>query len=227
MMLVRQQAGRRRRARRDRGVPRQARKRASSSWSTASTCCRSPRARTTSACCDGDQGPNTGGMGAYSPAPVVTPELHARVMREIIQPDGRRHGGGRHPLHRLPLRRPDDRRARATRRCSNSTAGWATRRRSRSCMRLKSDLVRAGRARDRRHARPRRGRVGPPRRARRGAGRRRLSRTTRARATRSRGLPQGRRRTSTSSTPAPRLEDGKRRHQRRPRAVRHRARRHA
>jgi len=35
---------------------------------------------------DGDQGPNTGGMGAYSPAPVVTPELHARVMREVIDP---------------------------------------------------------------------------------------------------------------------------------------------
>ena len=35
---------------------------------------------------DGDQGPNTGGMGAYSPAPVVTPEVHARVMREVIQP---------------------------------------------------------------------------------------------------------------------------------------------
>jgi len=35
---------------------------------------------------DGDQGPNTGGMGAYSPAPVVTPGLHARVMREIIRP---------------------------------------------------------------------------------------------------------------------------------------------
>ena len=35
---------------------------------------------------DGDLGPNTGGMGAYSPAPVVTPELHARVMREIIHP---------------------------------------------------------------------------------------------------------------------------------------------
>ena len=35
---------------------------------------------------DGDRGPNTGGMGAYSPAPVVTPQLHARVMREIIQP---------------------------------------------------------------------------------------------------------------------------------------------
>ena len=35
---------------------------------------------------DGDQGPNTGGMGAYSPAPVVTPDLHARVVRDIIQP---------------------------------------------------------------------------------------------------------------------------------------------
>jgi phosphoribosylamine---glycine ligase len=35
---------------------------------------------------DGDAGPNTGGMGAYSPAPVVTPELHARIMREIILP---------------------------------------------------------------------------------------------------------------------------------------------
>ena len=35
---------------------------------------------------DGDQGPNTGGMGAYSPAPVVTPSVHARVMREIIMP---------------------------------------------------------------------------------------------------------------------------------------------
>jgi phosphoribosylamine--glycine ligase len=36
--------------------------------------------------CDGDVGPNTGGMGAYSPAPVVTPQLHARVMREVINP---------------------------------------------------------------------------------------------------------------------------------------------
>ena len=35
---------------------------------------------------DGDQGPNTGGMGAYSPAPVITPELHARIMREVIHP---------------------------------------------------------------------------------------------------------------------------------------------
>lgn len=35
---------------------------------------------------DGDKGPNTGGMGAYSPAPVVTPQVHERVMREIIMP---------------------------------------------------------------------------------------------------------------------------------------------
>jgi phosphoribosylamine---glycine ligase len=35
---------------------------------------------------DGDQGPNTGGMGAYSPAPIVTPALHARIMREVIEP---------------------------------------------------------------------------------------------------------------------------------------------
>jgi len=49
---------------------------------------------------DGDQGPNTGGMGAYSPAPIVTPKIHARVMREIILPaingmaeDGHRYVG--------------------------------------------------------------------------------------------------------------------------------------
>ena len=49
---------------------------------------------------DGDRGPNTGGMGAYSPAPVVTPAIHARVMREVIQPalagmakDGTPYGG--------------------------------------------------------------------------------------------------------------------------------------
>jgi len=35
---------------------------------------------------DGDEGPNTGGMGAYSPAPVLTPSLHARAMREVIRP---------------------------------------------------------------------------------------------------------------------------------------------
>lgn len=35
---------------------------------------------------DGDRGPNTGGMGAYSPAPVVTPDIHARIMREVMEP---------------------------------------------------------------------------------------------------------------------------------------------
>ena len=35
---------------------------------------------------DGDRGPNTGGMGAYSPAPVVTPAMHQRIMREVIEP---------------------------------------------------------------------------------------------------------------------------------------------
>ena len=35
---------------------------------------------------DGDRGPNTGGMGAYSPAPVVTPEIHTRIMAEVIRP---------------------------------------------------------------------------------------------------------------------------------------------
>ena len=35
---------------------------------------------------DNDEGPNTGGMGAYSPAPIVTPSIHARIMREVINP---------------------------------------------------------------------------------------------------------------------------------------------
>ena len=44
---------------------------------------------------EGDVGPNTGGMGAYSPAPVVTPEIEARIMNEVIQPtlDGMRADG--------------------------------------------------------------------------------------------------------------------------------------
>ncbi|MDH5408387.1 MAG: phosphoribosylamine--glycine ligase, partial [Gammaproteobacteria bacterium] len=38
------------------------------------------------AACDGDTGPNTGGMGAYSPAPIVTPDMHQRIMQEVIEP---------------------------------------------------------------------------------------------------------------------------------------------
>ncbi|MGA9033625.1 MAG: phosphoribosylamine--glycine ligase [Sulfuricaulis sp.] len=46
---------------------------------------------------DGDTGPNTGGMGAYSPAPVVTPEIHARIMREVIEPTARGMASEGHP----------------------------------------------------------------------------------------------------------------------------------
>ena len=46
---------------------------------------------------DGDQGPNTGGMGAYSPTPVVTPELHARTLREVIEPTVRGMAAEGHP----------------------------------------------------------------------------------------------------------------------------------
>ena len=38
------------------------------------------------AACDGDTGPNTGGMGAYSPAPIVDAQVHERIMRDVIQP---------------------------------------------------------------------------------------------------------------------------------------------
>jgi phosphoribosylamine---glycine ligase len=55
---------------------------------------------------DEDKGPNTGGMGAYSPAPVVTPAIHAKVMREII--NSRRHGQRWYSLHGLFICRPDD-----------------------------------------------------------------------------------------------------------------------
>lgn len=44
---------------------------------------------------DNDEGPNTGGMGAYSPAPVVTPEIHRRILKEILEPllNGLKHRG--------------------------------------------------------------------------------------------------------------------------------------
>lgn len=46
---------------------------------------------------NGDKGPNTGGMGAYSPAPVITPELHDRIMEEIIEPTVRGMATDGHP----------------------------------------------------------------------------------------------------------------------------------
>ena len=62
---------------------------------------------------DGDQGPNTGGMGAYSPAPGLDPAMVERVMAEIVRPTLARHGGRGRPLHRLPLCRADADRLRA------------------------------------------------------------------------------------------------------------------
>ena len=47
---------------------------------------RSPRRQDHKRVGDGDTGPNTGGMGAYSPAPILTPELEARAMDEIVRP---------------------------------------------------------------------------------------------------------------------------------------------
>jgi phosphoribosylamine--glycine ligase len=46
---------------------------------------------------NGDQGPNTGGMGAYSPAPVITPELHQRILREVIEPTVQGMAAAGHP----------------------------------------------------------------------------------------------------------------------------------
>ena len=46
---------------------------------------------------EGDTGPNTGGMGAYSPAPVVTPEIHDRILREVIEPTVRGMAEEGHP----------------------------------------------------------------------------------------------------------------------------------
>lgn len=82
---------------------------------------------------DADQGPNTGGMGAYSPAPVVTPDIHDQVMREIIRPtvegmakEGVRYTGFLYAglmIKRRATVLPTFAR-------SNSTAAWATRKRS-------------------------------------------------------------------------------------------------
>ena len=57
---------------------------------------------------DGDTGPNTGGMGAYSPAPVMTPEMTARTMDEIIVPTLRAMKAMGAPLQGRAVRRPDD-----------------------------------------------------------------------------------------------------------------------
>jgi hypothetical protein len=108
----RQRLRRRRRAGGDRGVPRGRGGQLHRHGRRRATCCRWPPARTTSASATGDTGPNTGGMGAYSPAPVVTDEVHDRIMERGHPAHRARHGRRGQPLHRLPLRRPDDRRRR-------------------------------------------------------------------------------------------------------------------
>ena len=124
---------------------------------------------------DGDVGPNTGGMGAYSPAPVVTPAIEQQIMDEVIRPTlaGMRADGA--TLPRLPVRRPDDhgrRHAQGDRiqlphgRPRNAADHDAT---------LKSDLVETLHGDAGRHAGGADGRVGYARGTRRGYGRRRLS----------------------------------------------------
>ena len=62
---------------------------------------------------DGDTGPNTGGMGAYSPAPVMTPEMIDRTMARDHRADHARHGRARRAVLRRAVRRADDHRRRA------------------------------------------------------------------------------------------------------------------
>ena len=125
---------------------------------------------------DGDRGPNTGGMGAYSPAPVVTPEIHARIMREIILPavngmaaDGTPYSGFLYAGVMID--------AEGNPRTLEFNCRLGDPETQPILMRLKSDLldllqhaVEGTLDRGRR-------RVGPPRRARRGARRRRVSRS--------------------------------------------------
>ena len=56
---------------------------------------------------DDDRGPNTGGMGAFAPSPLIDAALQARVMREIVDPVVDRHARRRTRVPRVPLRRPD------------------------------------------------------------------------------------------------------------------------
>ena len=160
---------------------------------------------------DGDQGPNTGGMGAYSPAPVVTPALHARIMREVILPavngmaaDGIPYTGFLYAGVMID--------AAGTPKVLEFNCRLGDPETQPIMVRLKSDLVELVAHAVGRHARPRRGRMGPARGARRRARGARLSRRP-AQGRRDR-RPRARHaatriRTARCSTRAPRSTDGR------------------
>ena len=79
---------------------------------------------------DGDTGPNTGGMGAYSPAPVLTEAVQKRALRRDRRAHPARDDPARHALPGRPLRRPDDRGRRAHASSSTTSASATPRRRS-------------------------------------------------------------------------------------------------
>ncbi len=126
---------------------------------------------------DGDTGPNTGGMGAYSPAPVVTPNVHARVMHEIVLPTIAGMAADGHPFSGfLYAGLMID--AQGNPRVVEFNARLGDPEAQVLLMRLKTDLfdvlMAATASGDAPNARQRRAAVGPPRRARRGDGRARL-----------------------------------------------------
>ena len=82
---------------------------------------------------DGDEGPNTGGMGSYSPVPGHRLRPRARDRRGGAPADRGRAAPARHALPRRALRGPDDERRTASRRCSSTTPASATPRRRRCC----------------------------------------------------------------------------------------------
>jgi phosphoribosylamine--glycine ligase len=85
-----------------------ARRRASSASATAPTRWRFATAQDHKRVGEGDTGPNTGGMGAYSPAPVMTPEMVERTMKEIIEPTMRGMAESGAPFSGVLFCRPDD-----------------------------------------------------------------------------------------------------------------------
>ncbi len=89
---------------------------------------------------DGDRGPNTGGMGAFSPTPNVTPEVAAQVEREVLLPAVRELARRGHAVPRGALRRPDAHRGRA-RGWWSSTPGFGDPETQPTLLRLPSDLV--------------------------------------------------------------------------------------